>query len=54
MQYKIAAIINVHFMRIDYETEEIKQENQQISRQRLWLLIVSGGLLFTLFFKFLR
>jgi signal transduction histidine kinase len=41
------------FMRIDYETEEIKQENQQISRQRLWLLIVSGGLLFTLFFLYI-
>ena len=41
------------FMRIDYETEEIKQENQQISRQRLWLLIVSGALLFTLFFLYI-
>lgn len=41
------------FMKIDFETEVIKQENKQISRQRLWLIITSIGLLAILFFLYI-
>ncbi|RAJ18148.1 tetratricopeptide repeat-containing sensor histidine kinase [Olleya aquimaris] len=41
------------FARIEFETDEIIQENQQISKQRLWLIITSVGLLFTLFFLYI-
>ncbi|MGB6269169.1 MAG: ATP-binding protein [Olleya sp.] len=41
------------FIRIEYETDEIIQENQLISRQRLWLIITSIGLLVTLFFLYI-
>ncbi len=41
------------FMKIDFETEEIKQENKQMSRQRLWLIMTSIGLLLTLFFLYI-
>ncbi|WP_289044919.1 sensor histidine kinase [uncultured Olleya sp.] len=41
------------FMRIDFETDEIKQENKQMSRERLWLLITSISLLVVLFFLYI-
>ncbi|WGD35510.1 sensor histidine kinase [Olleya sp. YS] len=41
------------FARIEFETDEIIQENQQISKQRLWLIITSIGLLATLFFLYI-
>lgn len=40
-------------MRIDFETDEIKQENKQMSRERLWLLITSISLLVVLFFLYI-
>ncbi|QXP60298.1 tetratricopeptide repeat-containing sensor histidine kinase [Olleya sp. HaHaR_3_96] len=40
------------FMKIDFETAEIKEENQEMSRQRLWLIIISMGLLGVLFFLY--
>jgi len=36
------------FFRIRYETDKIEQENIQIARERMWLMILSGGLLVTL------
>ncbi|WP_397364595.1 ATP-binding protein [Olleya sp. R77988] len=41
------------FARIELETDEIIQENEQISRQRLWLIITSIGLLGILFFLYI-
>lgn len=41
------------FARIDYETDVIKQEKEQISRQNLWLLVFSGGLLLILLFLYI-
>lgn len=35
------------FARIEFETEQIEIENERISRERLWLLILSVGLIFT-------
>ena len=40
------------FARIEFETDEILQEKEQISKQRLWLIITSIGLLVTLFFLY--
>lgn len=41
------------FARIELETDELEEENEKISQQRLWLLIISGGLLATLFFLYI-
>ena len=41
------------FARIEFETDEIIQENIQISKQRLWLIITSIALLVTLFFLYI-
>ncbi|MFD2551159.1 ATP-binding protein [Bizionia sediminis] len=35
------------FARIEFETEQIELEKNRISRERLWLLILSVGLIFT-------
>ncbi|MFK7781157.1 tetratricopeptide repeat protein [Psychroserpens sp.] len=42
---------NVHnkFARIEFETDKIEEENERISQQRMWLMIVSAVLLMTLF-----
>lgn len=37
------------FARIEFETDKIEEENERISLQRMWLLIVSSVLLVTLF-----
>jgi signal transduction histidine kinase len=36
------------FARIAFETDEIERENERITRERLWLLILSMGLILTL------
>ncbi|MFC4723232.1 tetratricopeptide repeat protein [Geojedonia litorea] len=36
------------FARIAFETDEIERENERITRERLWLLMLSVGLLLTL------
>ena len=36
------------FARIAFETDEIEQENERISRERMWLMALSGVLIFTL------
>jgi len=36
------------FARIAFETDEIERENARISRERMWLMILSGGLILTL------
>ena len=36
------------FARIEFETEQVELENRQISRERLWLMILSAGLIITL------
>jgi signal transduction histidine kinase len=36
------------FARIELETDQLETKNQQITRERMWLLILSGGLLITL------
>lgn len=36
------------FARIEFETDQIEQENLRISRERMWLMILSAGLLVTL------
>ncbi|QCE41500.1 two-component sensor histidine kinase [Psychroserpens sp. NJDZ02] len=41
------------FARIELETAEIIEENEQMSRQRLWLIITSIGLLIVLFFLYI-
>lgn len=35
------------FARIEFETDKLEEENKRISRERLWLTILSIGLLFT-------
>jgi len=37
------------YARIEFETDKIEEENQRISQKNMWLLIVSGVLLVTLF-----
>lgn len=41
------------FARIEFETDKIEEENQRISQQRMWLLIVSAVLLVTLFLLYI-
>ncbi|WP_435134692.1 tetratricopeptide repeat-containing sensor histidine kinase [Formosa sp. A9] len=41
------------FARIRYETKEIEQKNIKISKERSWLIILSGGLLITFFLLFI-
>ena len=36
------------FARIAFETDEIEKENERISRERMWLMALSGGLILTL------
>lgn len=40
------------FARIRYETKEIEQKNEQITKERLYLLILSIGLLLTIFLTY--
>lgn len=42
-------LIRNKFARIDYETDVIKKEKEIISKQRLWLLLISSILLISLF-----
>jgi len=42
-------LIRNKFARIDYETDVIKKEKEIISKQRLWLLLISAILLISLF-----
>jgi signal transduction histidine kinase len=41
------------FARIEYETDELEAENERISLQKMWLSIVSGVLLLTLFLLYI-
>lgn len=41
------------FARIEFETDKIQEENERISQQRMWLLIVSSVLLVTLFLLYI-
>lgn len=41
------------FARIEFETDKIEEENERMSQQRLWLLIVSVVLLVTLFLLYI-
>ncbi|WP_431133727.1 tetratricopeptide repeat-containing sensor histidine kinase [Psychroserpens mesophilus] len=41
------------FARIAFETDKIEEENERISQQRMWLLIVSAVLLVTLFLLYI-
>ena len=36
------------FARIAFETDEIERENERITRERMWLMVLSGGLILTL------
>lgn len=36
------------FARIAFETDEIERENERITRERMWLMLLSGGLILTL------
>jgi signal transduction histidine kinase len=47
LQNKERSIRN-KFARIEFETDQIVERNKQISKERLWLLILSIGLIFTL------
>ncbi|GGG39786.1 tetratricopeptide repeat-containing sensor histidine kinase [Bizionia arctica] len=47
LQNKERAIRN-KFARIEFETDQIVEKNIQISKERLWLLFLSIGLIFTL------
>ncbi|WP_204344148.1 tetratricopeptide repeat-containing sensor histidine kinase [Psychroserpens algicola] len=41
------------FARIELETEELEEENEKISQQRMWLLIISAALLGTFLFLYI-
>lgn len=41
------------FARIAFETDEIERENERISRERMWLMALSGGLVLTLVLLFI-
>lgn len=41
------------FARIEFETDKIEEENERISLQRMWLMIVSAVLLVTLFLLYI-
>ena len=41
------------FARIEFETDKIEEENERISQQRMWLMIVSAVLLVTLFLLYI-
>jgi signal transduction histidine kinase len=41
------------FARIEFETDKIEEENERMSQQRMWLLIVSSVLLVTLFLLYI-
>lgn len=41
------------FARIEFETDKIEEENERITMQRKWLLIISGVLLLTLFLLYI-
>ncbi len=41
------------FARIEFETEQVELENKQISRERLWLMILSAGLIVTSFLLYI-
>lgn len=45
-------LIRNKFARIDYETDVIKKEKEIISKQRLWLLLISAILFITLLFVY--
>ncbi|WP_344726342.1 tetratricopeptide repeat-containing sensor histidine kinase [Corallibacter vietnamensis] len=47
LQTKERAIRN-KFARIEFETDQIEQENLQISRERMWLMIISSILVITI------
>lgn len=46
---------NVHnkFARIEFDTDKIEEENERISQQKMWLMIVSAVLLVTLFLLYI-
>jgi len=41
------------FARIAFETDEIERENERITRERMWLMILSGGLILTGFLLYI-
>jgi signal transduction histidine kinase len=41
------------FARIEFETDKIEQENEKMTQQRMWLLVISAGLLVTLFLLYI-
>jgi len=44
---KVERAVRNKFARIEYETDQLEAENKQISRENLYLLILSAGLLLT-------
>ncbi|WP_084176731.1 tetratricopeptide repeat-containing sensor histidine kinase [Mangrovimonas yunxiaonensis] len=47
LQHKERAIRN-KFARIEFETDNLKEKNRQIARERMWFMVLSAGLIFTL------
>ncbi|WP_338732694.1 ATP-binding protein [Mangrovimonas cancribranchiae] len=47
LQDKERAIRN-KFARIEFETDNLKERNKQIARERMWLIVLSASLVFTL------
>jgi signal transduction histidine kinase len=41
------------FARIEFETDKIEEANEKMSQQLIWLIVISGGLLITLFFLYI-
>jgi signal transduction histidine kinase len=41
------------FARVKFETDELEQENEKISQQLIWLLVISAGLLLTILFLYI-
>ncbi|MGS2725396.1 tetratricopeptide repeat protein [Psychroserpens sp. BH13MA-6] len=50
---KVNLNVRNKFARIEFETDKIEEENRRISEQRMWLMIISAGLLLTLFLLYI-
>lgn len=50
---KIERNVRNKFARIEFETDQLELENQRISQQRMWLLLISTVLLITLFLLYI-
>jgi signal transduction histidine kinase len=50
---KVERNVRNKLARIEYDTDKIVEANEKMSQQLIWLLVISGGLLTTLFFLYI-